>query len=118
VSRKKFVVISRRFQDQGLGIQQLRIFRSFDGEEELIVNALDRNAYQRAGHLAMSGLNGLAGRFPSEEPAHAPMSVVATIGLQRADIGQFFQQRWKGAQRAFFEIICGVKDHVFSWCGA
>ncbi|HEV2964560.1 MAG TPA: hypothetical protein VG649_22220 [Candidatus Angelobacter sp.] len=39
------------------------------------------------------------------------MAVVAAIGLQRADVGQFFQKRWKRAQRASFEIILGVEDH-------
>src|SRR5205807_10663657 len=113
MSQKKFVVISGRSQDKRFGPQQLRALRSFNGGEELVVDALDRNAYQFRSRRAMGRFNGFAGRPVAEKPGHAPMSISAILGLQGADIGQFLQERWQSAQCAFLEIICGVEDHIF-----
>jgi hypothetical protein len=92
----------------------LRAFRSFHSREKLIVNILDWDADQRSRCFVVSCLNGLAGRLLSKDPVHAPMLIITSLGLQRADIGQFFKERWQSAQCASFEIILGVEDHIHS----
>jgi len=95
VGRKKAVVVDRRFQNKGFRAQYLRAVRRFHGFLKFFVDFPYRRVGELRGRFRMRGADGLLCRCLAKNAAQSPVLICAFGRLQRADIGQLFQQRWQ-----------------------
>jgi hypothetical protein len=105
VSRKKFVAVNGRFQNERFRMQNLGTLRPRDGFLVFLINLAQGYAYQFHSRFRVRSEDGILRQAVPENPAQTPVFVTTAFGLQGTDIRQFLQQCGQNPQRALFEVV-------------
>jgi hypothetical protein len=77
VSRKKFVVGSRRFQPHGLRIQQFRVLGFFGCYTVFLAEITNGSAKDLERELGVDSANGFLSSLVAKDPGQSPVAIAA-----------------------------------------